>query len=37
MDPAPDSLGDDLERVVDRADLDELVRRIDALCASHRS
>lgn len=34
MDPAPGSLGDDLERVVDRADLDELVRRIDALCAS---
>lgn len=27
-------MGDDLERVVDRADLDELVRRIDALCTS---
>lgn len=34
MVPAPDSLGDDLERIVDRADLDELVRRIDALCTS---
>ncbi|MFM7125845.1 MAG: hypothetical protein ACKOYO_03150 [Actinomycetota bacterium] len=36
MDPASGPLGDDLERVVDRADLDELVRRIDALCASRQ-